>query len=348
MSNETMTTLNTDQLIGNVDVLGRAWHFNELYQGTESNHYGGFIPVEDVRRRLLNWTAEEAPVQYTVPERITMDGVTPAETMTDERRKVIYRSDNGKVMGVFMVGYERHQHEMVLDGTTGIIGDALGITSAGLLEEGAIFYVQVARTDSVTLADGAEYKPYLLGMGSHNGKRATGWQWVVQRVVCDNTLTIAASEKGARYKIKHTRYSQARIKDAREALGILDTGTGTFAEEMDEFLSTKISDKQWSDFLTEFVPLDDDMSKRSQTMADNKRGTLNQLYKHDERVAPWNGTAWGVYQAVNTYDQHHAIARGLPEGNEHVARKGRSLMAATGGDLDKQVAGVRKALASVV
>lgn len=348
MSRETMSTLNTLQLIGNVDELGKAWHFDELYQGTESNHYAGFIPPEDVRCRLLNWTAEEAPVQYLRPEIINEDGVTPAEMVTDETRKVIYRSDTGHVMGVFSASYARHQHDNLLDSVMGIVGDGLGISSAGLLEDGAVAYVQVQRADSIVLADGAEYRPFLLAMGSHNGKRATGFQWVVTRVVCDNTLAWAASEKGAKYKIKHTRYSQVKIKDAREALGIIDTGTGGFAEEMDEFLAMKVSDKQWSDFLDNFVPLDDDMTKRSQTMAENKRGMLNQLYKHDDRVAPWVGTGWGVYNAVNTYDQHHAIARGLGDGNEHLARKGRSLMAVSGGDLDKQVAEVRKALTPVL
>jgi phage/plasmid-like protein (TIGR03299 family) len=349
MSRETMTTLNTLQLIGNVAEKGRAWHWDEMYQGEESNHYDGMIPPEDVRRRLFHWTAEEAPVQYTRPETITLDGVTPAETVTDDTRKVIYRSDTGAVLGVFSASYERHQFtDTLLDNVAGIIGDGLGIGSAGLLDGGAIGYVQVEMPGTVVLADGADYKPYLLAMSSHNGKRATGYQLAVQRVVCDNTLNIAAAEKGGRYKIKHTRYSALKIRDAREALGIIATATDTFAEEVQEFLSVKVDEVQWQHFLDKFVPFDPTASKRSQTMSDNKRGELNRLYKHDERVAPWNGTAWGVYQAVNTYDQHHAIARGLGEGNQAVARKGRSLLALSGGDLDKQVDAVRATLAAVV
>jgi phage/plasmid-like protein (TIGR03299 family) len=343
MSKETSVTLNTQQLIGFTATKGMAWHFRAESQGDEPNHYEGAIPVEDVLRRLFHWTAEEAPVQFTTPEVITLDGVTAGRTITSDDRKVIYRSDTTDLLGVFMSGYERHQFsETLVENVAGILGEGLGIGSAGLLENGAIGYVQVELPDTITMADGAAYKPYLLAMSSHNGKRATGYQLAVQRVVCDNTLNIAAAEKGGKYKIKHTRYSSVKIKDAREALGIITTAADTFATEVEEFLSIKVDDKQWATFLDRFVPVAPDATKRSQSMADNKRGELNRLYKWDERVAPWNGTAWGVYQAVNTYDQHIAIARGLGDGNQAQARYNRSLMALSGGDLDKQVATVRE------
>ncbi len=42
-------------------------------------------------------------------------------------------------------------------------------------------------------------------------------------------------------------------------------------------------------------------------MAENRREVLQRLYRHDERVAPWAGTAWGVVQAVNTMTHHEAV-----------------------------------------
>lgn len=349
MSQETMETLNTQQLIGFAAKRGKAWHYRAESQGDEPNHYDDAIPAADVERRLFNWTAEEAPVEFTIPEVISMDGVSDARRVVDDSRKVIYRSDTGAPLGVFMSGYARHQfQESLLGGVYMILGQGLGISSAGLLEGGAVGYLQVETPDSVTLADGAEYRPFLLAMGSHNGKRATGFQFVVTRVVCDNTLAWAASEGGRSHKIKHTRYSGLKIKDAHEALGILDTGTDGFNAEVEEFLSVKVDDAQWQKFLDALVPVAPDASARSRTMAHNKIGQLNQLYKHDDRVAPWKGTGWGVYQAVNTWEQHFQTARNLGEGNQGAARYGRSLMAVSGGELDKQVATVRELLSSVV
>ena len=52
-------------------------------------------------------------------------------------------------------------------------------------------------------------------------------------------------------------------------------------------------------------------------MAENKRDALQRLYRHDDRVAPWAGTAHGVLQAVNTYEHHEGTVRGAtrPERN---------------------------------
>lgn len=36
------------------------------------------------------------------------------------------------------------------------------------------------------------------------------------------------------------------------------------------------------------------------------------LWYYNVRVAPWRGTAYGVLQAANTYNQHEATVRGTP------------------------------------
>jgi hypothetical protein len=49
---------------------------------------------------------------------------------------------------------------------------------------------------------------------------------------------------------------------------------------------------------------------RGRTLAESKRDTPDRLWRSDERVFPWRGTAFGVLQAVNTYSHHHQAARG--------------------------------------
>ncbi len=55
---------------------------------------------------------------------------------------------------------------------------------------------------------------------------------------------------------------------------------------------------------------DGPLEGRALTLADRKRNTLDRLYRHDSRVAPWAGTAHGVLQAVNTYEHHEGAVRG--------------------------------------
>ena len=62
------------------------------------------------------------------------------------------------------------------------------------------------------------------------------------------------------------------------------------------------------------------LTGRSLTMADHKRDALDRLYRHDERVAPWAGTALGVLQAVNTYEHHEGTVRGAPRAERNMLR----------------------------
>ncbi len=88
-----------------------------------------------------------------------------------------------------------------------------------------------------------------------------------------------------------------------------------FAAEVEQLCNTTVTDAQWQAFLDRHVPPVDPrtgrlLEGRALTLADRKRETLDRLYRHDDRVAPWAGTAHGVLQAVNTYEHHEGTVRG--------------------------------------
>ena len=144
--------------------------------------------------------------------------------------------------------------------------------------------------------------------------------------VCDNTREMALVEQGQTYKVKHSRYSGAKLADARAALAMVHTLADDFAEEIAALCAMSVSPVQWDTFLNVVVPRADARSQpltgRALTHADHKREALNRLYRHDDRVAPWAGTAHGVLQAVNTYEHHESTMRGSsrPERRLNAAR----------------------------
>ncbi len=93
-----------------------------------------------------------------------------------------------------------------------------------------------------------------------------------------------------------------------------------FATEIAALCSTQVTDRQWEQFLDAHVPRTDRtdrtdrtggrLTSRALTLADNKRQTLQDLYRTDPRVSPWAGTAHAVLQAVNTYHHHKGLIRG--------------------------------------
>ena len=330
MSRETLQDLNINTLIGNTDARGHAWHYRAEEQGTESNHYCGPIPIEDVRRRLFCWTAESRTVAVEIPATIeTMTHLdaegTPLRWAVVPDRQAITRSDTNVVMGIFALGYERHQYgEWLLGTVANILDDDLSISSAGLLKGGAIAWVEVSVPESITTPEGVEFRPNLLATTSFDGSTATTFKRTVTDVVCDNTRDLALAEPGQEFKVKHSRYSTARLGEAREALAIIHTLAEEFAAEVAQLCATPVTPAQWQQFLDVAVPRTDThgqpLTGRSLTMADTKRGALERLYAHDVRVAPWAGTAHGVLQAVNTYEHHEGTVRGATRAERNMLR----------------------------
>lgn len=305
MSRETLNWLNNNTLIG----MGRkAWHFSQAEQGVEANHYAGAIPVADVARRLFHWHAMPVDLGYTAP-----DG-----TFRQASDKMgLVHSVTGDLLGVHSRKYAIHDfQDSLLGGVQKILGNGLGIESAGLLSKGAIGWVSVSLPDTstVTLGEGSnvEYLTRLLAFGSHNGKFPTSYKLVNTLVVCDNTLAMATGEKDRpEYKIRHTVNSVVRVESAHQALGLIVAGQDAFSQEIAKLVDTSVSDAQWSAFVQAMAPIADDAVKgKGVTMAENKRERLTELWNADPRVAPWKGTAFGAFQAVNTYQHWDAIVRG--------------------------------------
>lgn len=315
MSKETISWLNLNTLIGFTEKRGHAWHYKAAEQGSENNHYIGAIPVADVERRLFNWTAVEGQLTATA---LTETGVIVTR---DEDRKAIMRSDTGAILGIFKNGYEPHQYtEWLLNTVASILDDSLSIGSAGLLKNGAVAWVSVEVPDTIVTPSGVSFRPNLLACTSFDGSVATTFKRCITNTVCDNTMSAALREQGETFKVKHTRYSGMKLMEAREALSVLHGIEETFAAQVEELTNTTVTDRQWNAFLDSLVPSKPTDSKRSLTMATNKREAISLMYDHDTRVAPWRGTAWGVVQAVNTFTHHGGIVRGADRAERNMLR----------------------------
>lgn len=314
MSKESLATLNTQTLIGFTDKRGTAWHYRAEEQGAESNHYAGAIPVADVERRLFNWLGVEGELAATA---LTPDGVLRT---VDPERKAIMRSDTGDILGIFKNGYRVHQYnDWLIDNVSMLLDADLAIGSAGLLKNGAQAWVQIEMEDTITAAEGVEFRPFLTAATSMDGSIATTYMVGAQVVVCDNTLAAGLRNADAKVKVRHSVNSLSKIGSVRDALGIVHQVGDAFAAEVEELTAQVVTDDQWARFVTAYTDTGSD-SKRSASMAERKAAELHQLYRHDERVAPWKGTAYGVLAAVNTHVHHIQTVRGVGRAERNMAR----------------------------
>lgn len=304
MSLETSEWLNTMCLVGFTDQRGTAWHYRQEDQGAESNHYPGAIPVDDVLRRLFGFEVVERDLF------VARSNGLRENAHKVEGRKAMVTTDTGDVLGIFKDGYQGHDYkEWLLENVSTILDDDLGIGSAGLLKNRAQAWVSIEVPETITTPEGVEFRPNLIAATSFDGSLSTTYKRTIGIVVCDNTLSAALGEKGQQLKVKHTRYSNVKIADAREALAIVHTMGDQFAADVARLCSVEVSRNAFQDVLDAIIPLPEEEG-RSKTTAERKRGEIVNLYEHDERCAPWSGTAYGVLQTFNTWQHHVATVKG--------------------------------------
>lgn len=342
MSLETSHWLNNNVLVGMTDKRGNAWHYRKEHQGAESNHYPLAIPVADVERRLFHWTAEERPLLVAVPS--DLDNMTgfdaagnPIRHMVLDDRKAIVTSDTNEVLGVFKSGYQPHQYrEWLIHNIANILDDNLAISSAGLLKNRAVAWVEVSVPENIKTPEGVEFRPNLLACTSFDGSLATTYKRTVQLTVCDNTMAVALSESGQQLKVKHSKYSQARLADAREALAIVFDTADAFSAEIARLTRIDVTDRDFNKVLDVIIPAEGAEGAKL-TRAQNKRDDLHTLYNFDRRVSDWKGTAFGVVQAFNTYNHHKLGVKdmGGTGRSENALRAERNMLNAIDGSTDK-------------
>lgn len=335
MSKETALWLNTNTLIGNTDQRGKAWHYRADLQGGEPNHYPGFVPVGDVERRLFDWQAQKVPVLAQVPATLeTATGMdadgNPVSQVPVPNMYAIRRSDTGLIFPrTFTGGYELHQYrEWLLESVASILGGELGISSAGLLRDGAQAWVEVSVAE--TLHDdvtGFGYRPNILAFTSFDGSLATTFGRTVTATVCDNTREAAAGEmRQQQVKFRHRAGSDVvdRLPEVRRALSIIHETADDFLAGLHTQAATTVTDRQWSEFLDVWAPMDDGNGERKTgralTNVERVRADLDELYRFDERAATWQGTALGVVQAVNTFAHHRTNVRSGSRADRNMQR----------------------------
>jgi len=334
MSEQTIEWLNYHTLQSK-----KAWHTSAKLQALmdKPTVYNGPIPLQDVTERLFGWEPLRGDVTSTATI-LTPDGVETV-TLTDENRVTmmrppgaLYPDDPGAILGVFKSGYKAHPYdEWLLKNVAHILDDDLGIFSAGLLRDAAQAWVQVSVPDWITTPEGVTFKPNLLCVTSLDGSLSTTYKRTISDAVCDNTVRAALGEAGKAYRVKHSRYSDLKLMEARETLDLVFTMAEDFKTEVADLNAITVTDEQWNDFLQSLVPLkkdDKDLKGSALTKAKNKQAQLDGLWYHDDRVTPWKNTAWGVRAAVNTWQTHFATVRGK-------SRDERNMEMAIEGDFEK-------------
>jgi phage/plasmid-like protein (TIGR03299 family) len=299
-------------LYGFAEKRGRnAWWYDPQLDAelTESTHYQGAIPIDDVKRRLFSWHAVKGEIAATA--------ILPTGVLSSLPTKfvAVMRDDTGEILSIPTKAWEPHQYdEWLVDALGDLLDDSslgLGIGSAAVFNGGRLAFVSIDVPDNIVTPEGVKFRPHILATTCMDQTIKSTYNSCITNCECDNTHGAGLAEgQGHSYKVKHTKNSEFKALDGREAIGIIYEAADDFKAEVAGLCATTVTNKQWSQYLDIKIPVKEDATDRSKTIAANKRAIIEGLWRNDPRVAPWANTAWGVVQAVNTAETHEWSVKG--------------------------------------
>lgn len=261
-------------------------------------------------RAGMNWTIEEAPVQYVVRQSGSL-----SEICSFEDQKVLFRSDTKAALSVVGNRYHVVQPREVLEfyrDLTEVSGFEL--ETAGVLKAGKKFWA-LARTGQETTLKGTDtVKGYLLLATSCDGTLATTATPTTVRVVCNNTLTIAVNGASSAIKVPHNTSFDAQA--VKRQLGIAVTQWDGFMYRMRTLAERKVKSHEAMNFFLKVLcqNANDTPGAKDSVALTNERALkkVQALYDGAGRGAELTaakGTAWGLLNAVTEFVDHERRAR---------------------------------------
>lgn len=247
---------------------------------------------------LGGWEVAKAPLYTKLPSK--RQWITSTEEVELKGKFATYRTDTNKVLGTVGKSYRVVQNEELFDLAEDLLdsGEAKYET-AGSIRSNRVVFITVRLERPMKIAD-VDFEPYLVLASSHDGSLSARAMVTPTVVVCANTLRLAMNNAKYEYRIKHTNSANVRLNQVREALGMTFDTYDLFELEIDKLISTDVTRPQFEKIVEGLFP--DSESVRGTTMATTRREEVRATYMHDPAAAPYQGTAWGVINAVNTWE----------------------------------------------
>lgn len=263
---------------------------------------GSMTAQEALQKGKLDWTVELQPARVTYNGK---SSIVPGKF-------VPIRTSDGRPLGVVGASYKPVQNVSALNFMDAYIGrgEAEYVT-VGNIGDGKLIWMLAKMPNTSTAVDLVER--YMLMSTSHNGVSPVMLAALDFRIWCANQIQAAIRKAKNKFVIRHTTNVEMRMADARKAFD----GSLKYFGEMDviygQMKEIKFSQTQLLSLVEKvFGATNEDKSNRQVNRIEAIQEkivdlSLNGMGTHLPGV---KGTAWGAYNAVTEYLDHHTKIKG--------------------------------------
>lgn len=266
---------------------------NRLPWGAISTAVAGdrMTSAEAIKKADLDWEVETRSVFVGLPDnkRAKIDG-----------RKAVVRKDTQEVLGLVSDRYKPFQNTEAFEFIDSILetGEA-SISSVGLSRGSRDLFITAKLPEQILIAGEDAHDMYVVVRTSHDGSRALTAMVTPIRVACTNMMRAALKDARSSWRITHSSTLKGKVMEARESLALTVDYTKSFAELGERLVATPATIDTLDDLLTAVLP---DNKHKEETIQ-----SIEALYESSQ-VNGYQGTRWGVLNAVTEYfDHHHTV-----------------------------------------
>lgn len=276
---------------------GLGTHFSERLLTTK----------EAIEMAGLNYRVEKAPLYAGIGD----EGVLVKNLFTT------YRTDTNDIFGGAVTDiYKVLQNTEAFDFFDDVLKNDNGysISTAGALGSGERIFITAKVDKQIIVGKDDLIEQYLLLTHSHDGKNSIVVALTPIRVVCNNTLTAALSEKNNPNKIsiRHTENAKDRMRTAAEIFGLVASQTKQMSELYNHLANEKFSDKRLHQFVIDVMlppSYSGDRQIGSQEFSTRFGNIVDSVMEYalgnpTQQTETTRGTKFGAYNAITGYYQN--------------------------------------------
>lgn len=218
----------------------------------------------------------------------------------------ICRIDSGACLGLVKGRYEIIQNRQAFEFFDAIVGQGRATyETAGALRGGKQVWILAKYNGEVTIGPD-KTRMWCLLVTSHDGSQALSCQWVSERVVCANTLSVALSGKKQCIKIRHTVNWADKEQEAKRVLGLTDDYFEDLRVQLAKLQDHSMDRTQMDDFVRLLYPAKDE--RTIPTITRNTRSDIAELFQ--KGAGNKGETRWDALNAVSDWADHGSTLRG--------------------------------------
>lgn len=212
------------------------------------------------------------------------------------------RDSDGKILGIVSKKYRIVQNHEAFAFTDELLGHGVKYETAGSLSNGRRIWM-LANLDPVNIA-GDDITPYLVFTNSHDGYSGVRVALTPVRVVCQNTLTLALNDAPRTWYTQHTGDISKKLEEARRTLELTQNYLDELPITIEQMIDTNIYQDEFVKFVEELFPIPEDASNIVESRTTFLRESLTTIYTTTDNIQRFNGTTWGVYNAISDLVTH--------------------------------------------